>query len=103
VYVTVTTTSNSAEPLENATIVAEEMERWLRDLKGFEGFLLLAREESALGLAFWESKEVAESYNAVRSQFRERMLSIAGAQIQSVVDYEVAFARFGPRLAGGTG
>jgi hypothetical protein len=102
VYVTVTTTTTAGEPVANATMVAEEMERWLRDLEGFEGFVLLAREGKALGLAFWKSAEVAQRYNVIRSQFRERMLSIAGVEIEDVVDYEVAFARFGPTLAGGT-
>jgi hypothetical protein len=101
VYVTVTTTTTADEPIENATVVAEEMERWLSEMEGFEGFLLLAGEERALGLAFWASKEVAERYNPVRSQFRERMLAVAGVQIEDIVDYEVAFARFGPALAEG--
>ena len=74
------------------------MARWLRDTDGFEGFLLLAGEEKAVGLAFWASREVAERHNHARSQFRERMLSIAGVQIEDVSDYEVAFARLGPRL-----
>jgi hypothetical protein len=74
------------------------MARWLRDTDGFEGFLLLAGEEKAVGLAFWASREVAERHNHARSQFRERMLSIAGVQIEDVSDYEVAFARLGPGL-----
>ena len=102
-YVTVTTTTTGGEPIENATVVAEEMERWLRELDGFEGFVLLASEEKALGLAFWSSREVAERYNVIRSQFRERMLSIAGVQIEDVSDYEVAFARLAPALASGVG
>jgi hypothetical protein len=99
VYVTVTTADTTGEPIENAPVVAEEMERWLRDTDGFEGFLMLAREGKAVGLAFWASKEVAERHGVARTQFRERMLSIAGVQIEEVVDYEVAFARLGPRFA----
>ena len=98
-YVTVTTADTTGEPIENAPVVAEEMERWLRDTDGFEGFLLLAREGKAVGLAFWTSKEVAQRHDAARTQFRERMLAIAGVQIEEVVDYEVAFARLGPRFA----
>ena len=74
------------------------MERWLRDIEGFEGFVMLAREGRALGLAFWESKEVAERHNVARTRFRERMLSIAGVRIEDVVDYELVFARLGPGL-----
>jgi len=98
VYVTVTTTDTSGALVDSAPMVAEEMERWLRDTEGFEGFLLLEGEGTAAGLAFWASREVAERHNHSRAQFRERMLSIAGVQIESVVDYEVAFARFGPAL-----
>ncbi len=97
-YVTVTTADTTGEPIENAPVVAEEMERWLRETEGFEGFLMLAGEQKAVGLAFWASREVAERHNTARSQFRERMLSIAGVRIEEVVDYEVVFARFGPGL-----
>jgi hypothetical protein len=98
VFATVTTTHTGSEPVENATIVAEEMERWLRELEGFQGFLLLANEGRAVGIAFWESREVAERYQSMRSQFRERALSVAGVRIEEVVDYDVAFARLAPGL-----
>jgi hypothetical protein len=99
VFATVTTTDTGGEPLENATIVAEEMERWLRDLEGFQGFVLLANAERALGIAFWASREVAERYVSIRSEFRERALSFAGVRIEEVVDYDVAFARVRPDFA----
>lgn len=99
VHVTITTTDASGQPIENAPIVAEEMERWLRDAEGFQGFVLLAGNQKAIGLAFWESRELAEHHNLARTQFRERMLSIAGVRIESVVDYELVFARLGPRFA----
>ena len=97
-YVTLTTADTTGASMEDASVVGEEMARWLRDTDGFEGFLLLAGEEKAVGLAFWASREVAERHNHARSQFRERMLSIAGVQIEDVSDYEVAFARLGPGL-----
>jgi hypothetical protein len=83
--------------------VGEEMDRWLRDTEGFEGFILLAAEGKAVGLAFWASREVAERHNHARTQFRERMLSIAGVRIEEIVEYEVAFARFGPGLMAAAG
>jgi hypothetical protein len=102
-HVTVTTTDITGETIGDAAVVGEEMERWLREAEGFEGFLLLASDTKAVGLAFWASREVAERNNHARTQFRERILSIAGAQIEDVVDYEVAFARLGPGLvAAGT-
>ena len=97
-YVTLTTADTTGASIEDASVVGEEMARWLRDTDGFEGFLLLAGEEKAVGLALWASREVAERHNHARSQFRERMLSIAGVQIEDVSDYEVAFARLGPGL-----
>lgn len=97
-FVTVTTADTTGETIGNAAIVAEEMERWLREMEGFEGLLLLAREGRALGLAFWASREIAEHHAVARAEFRERMLGVAGVRIEDVVDYEVGFARFGPGL-----
>jgi hypothetical protein len=58
--------------LTRATIAAEERHRWLRDIEGFRGMLMLSREGTTLGLTFWESEEI--------------------------VDYELMFARLGPLL-----
>ena len=82
--------------MENATVVAEEMYRWLRETEGFEGVLFLSREGTTLGLTFWESREIAERHQASRMQFRDRMLSAAGVELGETVDYEVTFARLGP-------
>ncbi len=97
-HVTVTTADTTGEPIENASIVAEELERWLADADGFEGFMMLAGEQQAIGLSFWKDREAAERHNVARSQFRERILSVAGVRIQSVEDYDVVFARLGPGL-----
>ena len=102
-FVTVTTVDTAGEPIETAPIVAEEMERWLRETAGFEGFLLLAGEGKAIGLAFWESRETAERHRLARTQFRERMLSIAGVRIEKVDDYDVVFARLGSGWADALG
>jgi len=96
VFVSLTSADIGDEPLENAAIVAEEMERWLGEMEGYQGFLMLSRPGTALGLVFWESKEVAERYAVSRSQFRERMLSIAGVKIENVEGYEVVYSRLGP-------
>lgn len=102
-FVTATSADTAGEPIENARVVAEEMERWLLEMEGFEGFLMLVREGRALGLTFWASRDVAERHSHTRTQFRERMLTVAGVRIDEVVDYELAFARFGQGLisAGG--
>lgn len=98
-HVTVTSAKTSDQPLENATIVAEEMVRWLRDIDGFEGFLMLSQEGLTLGLSFWESREAAERHRVARAQFRERMLSIADVEVEESSDFEVTFADLGRRLA----
>lgn len=98
VYVSVTRASTADQPIENATIVAEEMLRWFREMDGFEGLLFLSREGTTLGLTFWESREVAERHRVARMQFRDRMTSAANVQVEETVDYEVTFAHLGPRL-----
>ena len=100
-HVSLTRVSTGDEPIENATIVAEEMQRWLRDIDGFAGFLMLSREGTTLGLTFWESREVAERHRAVRTEFLNRMLSVANVQVEEIVEYELAFAELGPQLADG--
>ena len=95
-HVALTTVDTGDQPIENATVVAEEMYRWLRETEGFEGALFLSREGTTLGLTFWESREIAERHLASRMQFRDRMTSAAGVGIGETVDYEVTFARLGP-------
>jgi hypothetical protein len=97
-YVSLTRAKTSDQPIENATIVAEEMLSWLRDIDGFEGFLMISREGSSIGLTFWESREVAEKHRVARQEFRERMLSVADVDIEEVVEYTVTFAQLGERL-----
>lgn len=77
------------------------MERWLVDLEGFRGFMMLTQPGKAVGLVFWESREIAERHSAVRAQFRERMLAIAGVTIESVEGYDVVFSHLDPKLVGG--
>jgi hypothetical protein len=93
VHVTVTRVSTGAQPISIATMVGEEMHRWLRDLEGFVGFLVVSREGTSLGLTFWESTEIAERYRTSRDEFRQRMIGVAGVQIEEVVDYDVTFAQ----------
>jgi hypothetical protein len=96
VYVSVTRVSTSDQPIENATVVAEEMLRWLREIEGFKGILTLSREGTTLGLTFWESREVAERHRRARMEFLERMTSVAEVQVEETADYEVTFAHVGP-------
>ena len=91
-YVSLTRVNTADEPIENATIVGEEMVRWLHDIDGFLGFLMLSREETTLGLSFWKSREVAERHRVARMEFLGRITSVANVQVEEVLDYEVTFA-----------
>ena len=91
-HVTVTRVATGNQPIGNATIVGEEMHRWLRDLEGFEGMLVVSREGTTLGLTFWKSAEIADRYRALRDEFRDRMIGVAGVEIEEVVDYRLTFA-----------
>ncbi len=102
-FVSLTRVKTSDQPIENAAIVAEEMVRWLRDIEGFDGFLMLTGDGTAVGLSFWESRDVAVQHQVARGQFIERMLSIAGVEIVERDDFEVAFADIGPLLAAHAG
>jgi hypothetical protein len=92
VHVTVTRANTGEQPIATATIVGEEMYRWLCDLEGFVGFLIVSREGTSLGLTFWESAEIADRYRASRDEFRDRIFSVAGVEIEDVLDYELTFA-----------
>jgi hypothetical protein len=96
VFVSLTRASTGDQPIENATIVAEEMYRWLCETEGFEGLIFLSREGTTLGLTFWKDREVAERHRVSRMQFRDRMIATAGVQMEETVEYEVTFAQLGP-------
>jgi heme-degrading monooxygenase HmoA len=97
VHVSVTRTKGSPDqPLEIATIAGEEMLRWLQDIRGFEGLLMLSNEEGiTLVLTFWETREVADHHRAARMQLRDRATATVNVQVEETVDYEVTFAHLG--------
>ncbi|MDX6591255.1 MAG: hypothetical protein QOJ13_451 [Gaiellales bacterium] len=99
-YANVTRVQTGDQPLENATIVAEEMVRWLRDIEGFQGFLMLSREGTTMGISFWESRKVADQHRAGRMAFIGRMTSVADVVIDEMVDFDVMFAQLGPWAKG---
>jgi hypothetical protein len=98
-FVSLTRVKTSDQPTENASIVGEEMLRWLRETEGFEGLLILSREGQSLGLTFWESRDVAERHRVARMEFLERMMSVANVEIEEILDYDVTFAQLGPLVA----
>jgi hypothetical protein len=99
-HVSLTRVTTGDQPLENATIVGEELQRWLRDIDGFEGILMLYRPGTTIALTFWRAREIAEQHRMARMQFIERMTSVAQVEVQEIVDYELAHAALGAALAG---
>jgi hypothetical protein len=88
----------SNEPIENAAIVGEGLEDWLRDVEGFEGILMLSREGTSIGLTFWESREVADRFRPLRMQFLDKVLSTVGVELEESLDFEVTFARLSAQV-----
>ncbi len=97
-FVTMTRVATSEEPIENAAIVAEEMTRWLREIDGFEGLLVLSREGETFGLTFWASEEVARRNWTTRMQFLDKVTAVARVEVQESVDFEVMFSSLSERL-----
>jgi hypothetical protein len=95
VYVTLTRVKTSDQPIDNAAIVGEEMERWLRDIEGFEGFLMMSRTGTTMGISFWESRDAAERNRAIRLEFIGRISSLAGVEIEEMLDFDVMYANVG--------
>lgn len=95
-YVSVTRVSTGDQPIENAAIVGEEMLKWLRDMEGFEGLLMLCREGTTLAITFWVSRDVAEEHLPARMRFIDGVTSVADVRVEEIVPYEVAFAHLSP-------
>jgi hypothetical protein len=100
VHVTIVRVGTGEQDLSTATVVGEEMLRWLRDLDGFVGSMMLSRTGTTLALSFWESVEAAERHSSVRTEFRERISAVAGVEIQEVEEFEVTFAHVAALMVG---
>ena len=74
-------------------MVGEEMYRWLRDVEGFEGLLVLDNHEvgTTYVLALWASREVAELHRVARANLRDRVAATVGVEILDTEGFEVAF------------
>jgi hypothetical protein len=100
VFVSVTTGDSGGRPVEEATVVGQEMEAWLREVEGFEGLMILHKDGTTLGITFWESAEAAERQRTLRVQFLERITTMVDVDVQNIDEFELAFARLGPGVAG---
>jgi hypothetical protein len=100
VHVTIVRVGTGEQDIATATIVGDEMLRWLRDLDGFVGLLMLSRTGTTLGMTIWESAEVASQHRAVREEFRERISAVAQVEIETVEEFEVTFAHVAALMTG---
>ncbi|TML26491.1 MAG: hypothetical protein E6G26_11650 [Actinobacteria bacterium] len=99
-HATIVRVSTGDQDISTATIVGEEMLRWLRDLEGFVGLMMLSRTGTTLTVSLWESAEVAERHRAVRMNFRERISAVASVEIEEVEEFEVTFAHLAALMVG---
>ena len=60
--------------------------------------LILSHGGTTVGLAFWESREVAEHHSHVRAQFLERVSTIADLEVEEVLGLELAYTQLPPSL-----
>jgi hypothetical protein len=96
VHVRLTRVNTADQPIERATIVAEEMLAWLRDMDGFRGLVTISREGTTLGITFWNSKEQSDQHLPTRMEFLGRMTSMADVEVEDSSDYELTFAYLAP-------
>jgi hypothetical protein len=89
----------SDESIGDSSMLAEEMLDWLRQIEGFEGMLMIARDETVIGMTFWRSEEVAQRHRLARMQFIERLTSVVNVQIEETGGYDLTFASLGDALA----
>jgi len=95
-HVRFTRVNTADQPIDRATIVAEEMLSWLRDMDGFRGLVTLSREGTTLGITFWETKEQSDQHLPTRMEFLGRMTSMADVKVEESSDYELTFAYLQP-------
>ena len=98
-YVHTTRVRTSDRSVGDSSILAEEMLEWLRQIEGFEGMLMIAREDTVTGFTFWRSEEIAERHRAARMEFIERLTSVVNVEIVETAGYEVTFASLNESLS----
>ena len=65
--------------------------------------LVLSHGGTTVGLAFWESREIAEHNRFVRTQFLERLSTIADLEVEERLGLEVAYAQLPQSLSSSRG
>jgi hypothetical protein len=100
VHATIVRVGTGDQDISTATIVGEEMLRWLRDLDGFVGSMMLSRTGTTLSVTFWDNAEVAARHRVARTEFRDRIIAVAGVEIEEVEEFEVTFAHVAALMVG---
>ena len=98
-YVHSTRVRTSDRSVGDSSILAEEMLAWLRQIEGFEGMMMIAREDTVIGFTFWQSEEVAERHRLARMEFIGRLTAVVNVEIEETVGYDVTFASLNDSLS----
>jgi hypothetical protein len=93
VFVSVTRAKTPDQSTADAALIGEQIVDWLGEIEGFLGLLILSHGGTMVGLAFWESREVAEHNSVVRAKFLERMSAVAELEVEERLGLEVAYAQ----------
>jgi hypothetical protein len=95
VFASVTVTSGSNEDMAGlAKLVGETMVDWLREIDGFEGLMMLTREETGTThvVSLWESREVAERHRDARYRFRDSVTATVDVRVDEVLEFDVHYS-----------
>jgi hypothetical protein len=95
VHASVTVTTGSNEDLPGlARLVGETMVDWLREIEGFEGLLMLTREETGTThvVSLWENREIAERHREARYRFRDSITATVNVRVDEVLEFDVPYA-----------
>jgi hypothetical protein len=98
VHATIVRVSTGEQDISTATIVGEEMLRWLRDLDGFVGSMMLSRP-GRRSPHIWESAEVAERHRTCGASSATDHCG-RGRRIEEVEEFEVTFAHVAALMVG---
>ena len=91
-YASLTTVRGAGPEVSSiARMAAESMFSWLREFEGYRGLLVLGDPETgnARIISFWDSLEALDRSEKGRREVRESMIAAAGAQLESVVRYQL--------------
>jgi hypothetical protein len=91
-YASLTTVQGDGREVSTtARMAAESMLTWLREFDGYRGLLMLGDPTTGTAriVTFWDSRESLDRSDKSRREVRESMVSAAGAEIVSVVPYEL--------------